>query len=1010
MSLFLRHKKKDANVAFTIITQNGDILGPEDWSTHWDGASPEVRRGMHILMLLLEEEQAAVTEDDSIIVNHSTIADIDEAGLASLGLPPAAPFALAIEGQGIIAKENFRFAWWLLDGHKPIVAPKVTGVFLTVGTKQYTLTNPLYQLITGMEQLNAVPSEDMDARYLRWAELAALLPEDAVVHGHLKNIKVVRGTAFALRLSLDENDEVTFDPELVYPVKRPATRGKAASTDTVDETEAVLEDPDAAPQKEDLFTPALAPAQQKNFAEQFRRYRSSQPRYVLRNGWYVMVDKPLQQALEVVRQAQMAPPEQRRAFAANPYPILHRELAPKLSELMNIEQGDEKLNEIIDRLFFEDGDYSKRVTEIGLWQPPEIPWVEKKGEEWLPPEGERTWTRRHEVWLDAEDLSELEIQIEEALEAGQEIVEFKGQKIPVNEEMREALAQMTGQASWSAGLGAEDGQGEASTPKGRLVLLIKDNLGILQYKPPARRHRPGKLGIPNVLSTRLKPHQVDALNWLIKHWQSGSPGVLLADDMGLGKTLQALAFLAWLKDEMEAGYAHYAPMLIVAPTGLLKNWEDEHNQHLSQPGLGFLIRAYGPGLRELKEPGASGHQELEYGIPLLNQSKLEKADWVLTTYETLRNYQHSFGRIRWAAMVCDEAQKVKTPGTLVTNTVKAMNAEFVIMMTGTPVENRLADLWCIMDSAQPGFLGDLKSFSAEYEAETAGTRRAVIRLKQKLDQSEPEPRTHPKPMLRRHKADHLDGLPEKHEHLYREPMPPLQMDAYNFIINEARKNRGLHRGAMLEAIHQLRNVSLHPFFLNGNHDFASSSDQELISNSARLRVTIQILDNIKEAGEKALVFLESRELQPVLQGLLQRRYGMKSPPLLINGTVEGAKRKRRVDAFQERLGFDVMILSPKAGGVGLTLTAANHVIHLSRWWNPAVEDQCTDRIYRIGQEKDIHVYFPIAVHPELPEHSFDERLHSLLERKRELSRTLLVAPAATVQDAEELYIGTVGQH
>ena len=176
----------------------------------------------------------------------------------------------------------------------------------------------------------------------------------------------------------------------------------------------------------------------------------------------------------------------------------------------------------------------------------------------------------------------------------------------------------------------------------------------------------------------------------------------------------------------------------------------------------------------------------------------------------------------------------------------------------------------------------------------------------------------------------------------------------------------------------------------------------------RLSATFDILDEIRKKGHKVLIFLESLDMQPVLAGLIQRRYKLPSQPMLISGKVSGAKRQDRVNEFQKaRKGFDVIILSPRAGGVGLTLTAANHVIHLSRWWNPAVEDQCTDRVYRIGQNREVHVYYPLAIHPAFSDSSFDVRLHSLLEKKRSLSREMLMPPIDPT-DAANLYGQTVG--
>jgi SNF2 family DNA or RNA helicase len=473
----------------------------------------------------------------------------------------------------------------------------------------------------------------------------------------------------------------------------------------------------------------------------------------------------------------------------------------------------------------------------------------------------------------------------------------------------------------------------------------------------------------------------------------GRPGVLLADDMGLGKTLQALVFLVYVKEAMNKGLVRRAPVLIVAPTGLLSNWEHEHLLHLNFPGLGRVVRAHGSDLAALRSKSG---REIDLAAPVLEYERLLEADWVLTTYETLRDYQHSFGKIPFAAIVLDEVQKTKTPGTLVTEATKAMKAEFVLTMTGTPIENRLADLWCIVDIAQPGLLGDLKTFSSRFEQNRDPADLA--RLKERLDGGTP---SRPPIMLRRLKADHLPGLPEKHEHAVERRMPAVQSEYYRKAVQEARADRS--RGKLLQVLQRLRVLSLHPL------PPGTAADDQYIASSARYVEMFEILDRIHKDGEKALIFVEFLEPQAYLATLLQRRYRMASPPLLINGAVTGPKRQERVDRFQAGLpGFDVILLSPRAGGVGITLTAANHVIHLSRWWNPAVEDQCTDRVYRIGQTKPVHVYYPAALFPDDEEHSFDRRLHALLTEKRSLSRDMLIPPAATSEDAQRLYDETIG--
>jgi SNF2 family DNA or RNA helicase len=352
---------------------------------------------------------------------------------------------------------------------------------------------------------------------------------------------------------------------------------------------------------------------------------------------------------------------------------------------------------------------------------------------------------------------------------------------------------------------------------------------------------------------------------------------------------------------------------------------------------------------------------------------------VLTTYETLRDYDRDFGAVRFAAMLLDEAQKVKTPGIRLTDAAKAMNADFRMALTGTPVENRLSDLWCIVDGVAPGHLGDLRRFSATYEA--APTVERLVELKSSLDRPIAG---RPPLLLRRLKEDRLPDLPPRTEEVARAEMSGVQLVAYEEAVALGRSDQGT--GRVLEALQRLRAVSLHPDVE------AATDDADLASGSARLRLALDALDGIAERGERALIFLDDLTMMARMAGLLQRRYRLPAAPLTINGKVTGAARQSRVDRFQGSPGgFDVMLLSPRAGGVGLTLTRANHVIHLARWWNPAVEDQCTGRVLRIGQENPVTVHIPLAVLPG-GRHSFDENLHALLDRKRKLMRDALMPP------------------
>ena len=375
---------------------------------------------------------------------------------------------------------------------------------------------------------------------------------------------------------------------------------------------------------------------------------------------------------------------------------------------------------------------------------------------------------------------------------------------------------------------------------------------------------------------------------------------------------------------------------------------------------------------------------------------------VLTTYETLRDYHFSFARTRFGLIVYDEIQKLKNPASQLTRAAKTLNAGFVLGMTGTPVENRLQDLWSISDVIAPGLLGSSRDFERRHPPSDAA---GLARLKASLT----EPRDGAPPyMLRRLKSEVLEGLPRKTVHRpepQAQRMPAVQAQRYGEIVVRAAAQAAAGTsspGDMLKMLAALRSVSLHPL----DPRQAPSDLAAYAADSARLAYTLKTLEGIAANKEKALVFVEDLAMQERLAGLIQSRFRLAQPPQRINGGVPGQKRQDLVKTFQGRPGvFDVMILSPKAGGVGLTLTAANHVIHLSRWWNPAVEDQATDRVHRIGQAREVHVYLPLAVHPDpsLGESSFDLRLDALIERKRQLTRDLFLPPESSDEDLATLF-------
>lgn len=493
--------------------------------------------------------------------------------------------------------------------------------------------------------------------------------------------------------------------------------------------------------------------------------------------------------------------------------------------------------------------------------------------------------------------------------------------------------------------------------------------------------------------TSLKPHQERGVAWL-QHLWSLSPtacrGALLADDMGLGKTLQLLTFMAACFEENPA----LPPALVVAPVALLENWRAELQRFFLPDSLP-LLTLYGSALNDLRAPRDQLRDDVtRYGITkLLRKGWVGNAKVVLTTYETLRDLEFALASTQWSIMVCDEAQKIKNPSAMVTRAAKKQNVRFRIACTGTPVENTLLDLWCLFDFIQAGLLGALNQFQRTYkqpiEAKTEEQRAKVEELRRLI-----EPQT-----LRRTKQQVArDTLPEKLEDTTcRElPMSAQQLQHYWRALDTLKAQRHSDPSAVLQTLHHIRRLCSDPHWQQPDVALRTPLDQ-LMRESPKLRWLMEMLDRLKRLsrehpGEKVIVFCEFRDLQLLLQRAMRERLGL--DVFVVNGDTSASlevenSRQKLIDRFQAARGFNAIILSPLAVGFGVNIQAANHVVHFTRTWNPAKEDQATDRAYRIGQTRDVTVYYPSVVGDGFD--SFDTVLHKLLSWKRELAQDMLNA-------------------
>ena len=449
------------------------------------------------------------------------------------------------------------------------------------------------------------------------------------------------------------------------------------------------------------------------------------------------------------------------------------------------------------------------------------------------------------------------------------------------------------------------------------------------------------------LRADLRPYQKVGLRWL--WWlQSLGLGGCLADDMGLGKTLQIIALLTLLKSKGET-----TPSLLVVPASLIANWRAE-------------LARFSPELKVLiAHPSEMPSAELGS----LDTSRVDGQDVVITSYGALQRIPWLAAR-KWNLVVLDEAQAIKNPGAKQTRAAKALQGRVRLALTGTPVENRLGDLWSLFDFICPGLLGAPKAFSrftkaAETRARGFGPLRELVRPY----------------ILRRLKTDRsvIADLPDKTEVRAFCGLTKKQAVLYQQAVDELaaalKAADGIkRRGVVLASLMRFKQICNHPSQWLADGAYAAA-------DSGKFARLAEIAEEIAGRQEKVLVFTQFRELTAPLADFLAGVFGR--PGLVLSGETEVKKRQGLVDQFQRDDGPPFFVLSLKAGGVGLNLTAASHVIHFDRWWNPAVENQATDRAFRIGQKRNV------LVHKFVCRGTVEEKIDALLESKQALSRQIL---------------------
>jgi hypothetical protein len=527
--------------------------------------------------------------------------------------------------------------------------------------------------------------------------------------------------------------------------------------------------------------------------------------------------------------------------------------------------------------------------------------------------------------------------------------------------------------------------------------------------------------LPSTLQSNviLKTHQLEGIAWLqtCHRLRPSRRGSLLADDMGLGKTLQILSYLAWcIEHDRDLGLSTstppWRPILVVLPLILLESntWENEINARFRAGVFDPILVLHGDKIKELRKGKVAG-KETVLGKPMIPAAEFAKHRVVITNYQTLTNYQHSFAQLipgtqksMWSVLITDEAQEYKSPSTKISHALKTLHPDVHIACTGTPVENRLLDLWNLIDTVQPALLGTSKDFSAKYELVSGDSTERLLELKQNLLFNAANAF-----VLRRNKSDVLTDLPPKtYEPLFSE-MTDWEVRMHQELLES------VGGSSPLKILHKLVALYQHPSLLRG--DGGALDAKPLLEESSKLRAVMELLKNIKARKEKCVIFAYRISMQQILATAIEFVFGIQTD--IVNGSTEksggvdagslGSQQARRtrnamLERFRNTNGFSVIILSPFVASIGLTITEANHVIHYGRWWNPAVEAQATDRVYRIGQTKPVFVHLPILrdTQGRLPK-SFDQNLHELIEEKQLQAQNFLSPLPEESRIGEELF-------
>ena len=946
---------------------------------------PKSRLGHFIPALIpqLLELGLAVIEENNIRIYYDDFVNFEDQGIDAFdSIVPWAPFLIDLRSSGIPGRQNFIYELRFFWGRQQVYLERL-GCFVKRNQKIMRLDRQCYALVEAIDKFNELPPDEKELpdAFIRFAEIKGLSEGlGASIDSLIHNLRIIVTPAIGLDFIVENDKRISFVPKIDIE-GIPQESIHKVFLQSSDPTDLGLQVPDG--------------------------------------KWVKIVFNDEQK--EVLRRMQKV-----RKFGG-------KDRADVLRNPQKVFEGVAGAIDIDQQIF---GDRVKGIGDFpfisqpyvqyantGIFDDPDID-TEKGGRakslnlgvKCIYPDGRE----ENIIFKSRNELLSFQNTIRAALQKGEGTVELNGKIFVADRELANGIDAIVERVT------KKPKDREQPEKSQRLYLLIYENEEAREYveNREAASIPEEALTLPESLIdvSVLKKHQIDGVRWLQRNYLLRRGGCLLADDMGLGKTLQVLTFIAWLIEKGDISQersrmeeAPWNPVLIIAPVMLLENetWIGDMKNFFKNEGAIFtpFITLHGDKLKSYRKAGSAG-AETNIGEAVLDIEKLREYRVILTNYETVVNYQFSFAMMKsgWSVVVTDEAQEYKTPSTKISHALKSLSPTFRIACTGTPVETRLIDIWNIFDFLQPGsLLHSAREFNDEFVKPFENhPKESLNSLRKRLHFGEKSAY-----LLRREKKNELEGLPDKQEYKIPCDLSSEQRDMHIDLIKRGRiGGEGNHP---LSLIQRLMHLYQHPALIIQDESFSQGMINEAFERCPKLEKLIDVLRSIKTNKEKALVFTRSLKMQEFLATAIHETLGINAG--IVNGATprKGSTRtsintrKEVIQRFKESKGFNVIILSPDVAGIGLTLVEANHVIHYGRWWNPAKESQATDRVYRIGQSKEVHVYYLIARDPQNKFKTFDEKLDALIERRRQMAADFLLPMPLEEEMARELYGNISGE-